>query len=117
MPVHRMKTGNDASPDGGAQKSRASVSREGREALRDLSHALAAARRMMDAGDARVREHMREHPYVTLGAAATAGYVLGAGVPGWAARGALRLGARMLIMAVMQDRLFGDAEPSVAEEP
>lgn len=83
------------------------IAREGRETIRDLSRFLSAARRTWRESEAALRGELETRPWLTLGAAATAGYVLGAGVPFWLARGAAGFGARVALAAVLQEQVAG----------
>lgn len=53
-------------------------------------------------------EQARERPYVVLFAAATVGYVLGGGVPGWALRMASKAGTR-LVAGTLAAAIFGES--------
>jgi hypothetical protein len=83
------------------------IAREGRETMRDLSQFLSAARRTWRESEAALRGELESRPWLALGAAATVGYVLGAGVPVWLARGAAGIGARVALAALLQEQVGG----------
>jgi ElaB/YqjD/DUF883 family membrane-anchored ribosome-binding protein len=83
------------------------IAREGRETMRDLSQFLSGARRAWRESEAALREEIESRPWLVLGAAATVGYVLGAGVPVWLARGAAGIGARVALAALLQEQVIG----------
>ena len=57
-----------------------------------------------------LRSHVEQRPYVTLGAAAAMGYVLGGGLPRWMVKLGFAVGGRMLVDRLLTD-VFAESEP------
>ena len=62
-----------------------------------------------------LRHQLTRRPYLTLGAAAGLGYVLGGGIPRWMVRAALGLAVKTAVAAVVQEAAAGLFEAGRAE--
>lgn len=94
------------------------LAEQGQQVWDELALLIRAARRAGTEGQAFLKEALETSPYVTLGAAAAGGYLLGGGTPTWAMRWAFDLASRVTGMFVLQ-RLYdaasgepGDVEPT-----
>jgi hypothetical protein len=89
------------------------LAEQGQQVWDELALLIAAARRAGKEGQAFLLEALETSPYLTLGAAAAGGYLLGGGTPVWAMRRAFDLAGRVTGTFVLQ-RLM-DAARSAAE--
>jgi len=62
-----------------------------------VADAVAPVTDFMETMQREIRHQAEVRPYVTVLVAATAGYVLGGGVPTWAGRALLNIGSRLLV--------------------
>jgi len=76
---------------------------ETRELRREIGELIATAERILGETEAVLRSELARRPYLTLGVAAGAGYVLGGGVPSRVARWAAGVGMRVLLMSLVQE--------------
>jgi hypothetical protein len=66
-----------------------------------VADAVAPMTEFVESFQREIVHQMEVRPYVTVLAAAAAGYVLGGGIPVWAGRAAFNLGSRMLVARVV----------------
>ncbi len=89
------------------------LAEQGQQVWDELALLIAAARRAGTEGQAFLHEALETSPYLTLGAAAAGGYLLGGGTPVWAMRWAFDLATRVTGAFVLQhlvDAARGEAE-------
>ena len=97
----RDRSGRDSRP-------LVALAEQGQQVWDELAALLGAAQRAGREGHAFLLEALDTSPYVTLGAAAAAGYLVGGGLPAWATRRAFDFATRITGMFVLQ-RLFDAA--------
>jgi len=91
----RRRNGNDS-------RRLVALAEQGQQVWDELAALIAAARRAGNEGQAFLLEALETSPYLTLGAAAAGGYLLGGGTPVWAMRYAVDLASRVTGMFVLQ---------------
>ena len=78
------------------------IAEEGEQMWEEIVRLVQTARRTGRDGQEALREAVEGHPYATLAAAATTGYLLGGGLPNWALRWLVDVAGRVTWMAVVQ---------------